>query len=78
MILGNLKTSIEDQVGSMWLSVPTVVFGRNFTARSIGKQKWTVVHFRCVGQEMTVQLFLTEATELTRLIRPGLSVLQKG
>ncbi len=78
MIIGNLKTSIEDQFGAMWLSVPTVVYGRNFTTRSMGRHNWTVVPFSCGGDEMTVQMFLTEANDLTKLIRPGLTVLQKG
>ena len=78
MIIGNLKTSIEDQFGAMWLSVPTVVYGRNFTTRSMGRHNWTVVPFSCSGEEMSVQIVLTEANDLTKLNRPGLTVLQKG
>ncbi len=78
MIIGNLKTTIEDQFGAMWLSVPTVVYGRNFTTRSMGRHNWTVVPFTCDGMEMQVQMFLTEANDLTKLMRPGLTVLQKS
>lgn len=78
MIVGSLKTSIEDQCGAMWLSVPTVVYGRNFTTRSMGRHNWSVVPFTCDGEDMQVHMFLTEANDLTKLIRPGLTVLQKG
>ncbi|HZO55316.1 MAG TPA: chemotaxis protein CheX [Bryobacteraceae bacterium] len=78
MIIGNLKTSIDDQVGTMWLSVPTVVYGRNFTTRSMGRHNWTVVPFLSRGEAMQVQMFLTEANDLTKLMRPSLTVLQKG
>jgi len=78
MIIGNIKTSIEDEFGAMWLSVPTVVYGRNFTTRSVGKHCWTVVPFACGSNVMTVQMFLTEANDLTKMIRAGLTVLQKG
>jgi chemotaxis protein CheX len=78
MIIGNIKTSIEDEYGPMWLSVPTVVYGRNFTTRSVGKHSWTVVPFSCDGNKMLVQMFLTEANDLTKMIRAGLTVLQKG
>ncbi|MEI9977207.1 MAG: chemotaxis protein CheX [Ignavibacteriota bacterium] len=37
MIIGNFKTSVEEQVGALGLSVPTVIYGRNFTSRSLGQ-----------------------------------------
>ena len=38
MIIGNVKTVAEAIVGPLNLSVPTVIYGRNFTSRSLGKQ----------------------------------------
>lgn len=38
MIFGNVKTMLEQQVGQLGLSIPTVVFGRNFWTRSVGEQ----------------------------------------
>src|SRR4051794_20576924 len=31
MIIGNVKSAIEDRAGQLWLSVPSVIYGRNFT-----------------------------------------------
>ena len=47
MILGNFKESIETYTGALGLSVPTVVYGKNFSTRSAIKSDWTLVPFRC-------------------------------
>lgn len=51
MIIGNVKTTLEDELGPLGLSVPTVVFGRNYHARSGRIQSWTVVPFRCPNSD---------------------------
>lgn len=58
MIIGNIKTSAEAIVGPLDLSIPTVVYGRNFTTRSPRQNQWTVVPFQCQGQEFQVQVML--------------------
>ena len=50
MIIGNVKSTLEDQLGPMGLSIPTVVFGRNYKARSSGVKEWVVVPFHCFGR----------------------------
>jgi chemotaxis protein CheX len=66
MILGNVKTSLEERLGPMGLSIPTVIYGRNFSSRTVGKQEWTVVPFDCDGERLEVQLCLAEQRECTR------------
>jgi chemotaxis protein CheX len=58
MIIGNVKTILEGDLGPMALSIPTVVFGRNFTARSAGSEEWTVVPFDFPEGRMDVKLCL--------------------
>jgi chemotaxis protein CheX len=60
MILGNVKTALEERLGPMGLSIPTVIYGRNFSSRTVGKQEWTVVPFDCDGERLEVQLCLAE------------------
>ncbi len=36
MIIGNVKTELEAQVGPLGLSIPTVVYGRNFQTKTAG------------------------------------------
>jgi hypothetical protein len=47
----------------LWLSVPSVVYGRNFTARTVGKFEWTVVEVALPEGRLTVRLCLTEAKQ---------------
>jgi chemotaxis protein CheX len=70
MIIGNFKTMAEERLGPLGLSIPTVIFGRNFTSRSIGRDAWIVLPFRCDGEEFEVRVCLAPAKEPT-CIRHG-------
>jgi chemotaxis protein CheX len=58
MIIGNLKNHLEDRIGQMGLSIPAVVFGRNFATRRSGKESWYVMYFNVNGEKFEVQLCL--------------------
>jgi len=58
MIVGNVKTYFEERVGPLGLSIPTVVFGRNYQTRFSGVQTWVVVPFACNGEPMEVRFCL--------------------
>ncbi len=73
MIIGNVKTVLEETLGPLGLSVPTVLFGHNFTARSPGSSSWTVVPFRAGGETLLVKLHLARAPEPLHL-RAGHSI----
>ena len=75
MIVGNFKTSAEEEVGPLGLSVPTVVYGRNFTSKSPGSNDWLVMPFRCGEDRFEVRLWFAPASEST-LYRHGGSMLQ--
>jgi chemotaxis protein CheX len=70
MIFGNVKTALEEKLGPMGLSIPTVIYGRNFNARTLGKKEWTVVTFSWPGQEFEVHLCLTMAPKEAVHLRP--------
>jgi chemotaxis protein CheX len=46
MILGNFKEEMEALTGPLSLSVPMVVFGKNFSARTAVQVPWIVVPFQ--------------------------------
>ena len=58
MIIGNVKNEIEAELGPMGLSIPTVIHGHNFAARSLGRDAWTVVPFRSGKDRLDVKLCL--------------------
>ena len=56
MILGNVKTELEEALGPMLLSIPTVLHGRNFVKRSMGKRDWIVIPFNCKNERFEIQI----------------------
>jgi chemotaxis protein CheX len=56
MIIGNVKTKLEERLGPMGLSTPTVIYGRNFQTRSARNQEWTVVPFSLGTDKMCIQM----------------------
>ncbi len=58
MIFGSVKTELEEGLGSLGLSIPTVIFGRNFATRSVGQQAWTVFPLKSGTDEMELKFCL--------------------
>jgi chemotaxis protein CheX len=46
MIIGSVKTDLELELGPLGLSVPTVIFGRNFKTRSAATVEWIHTRFQ--------------------------------
>jgi chemotaxis protein CheX len=61
MIIGNLKTALETQLGPLGLGVPTVIYGRNFQARTASMADWVVAPFVCGDQTLDVRFSLMPA-----------------
>jgi chemotaxis protein CheX len=60
MIIGSVKNDLENHLGPMGLSLPTVVFGRNFKTKSSGTTNWTVVRFPWESEVLVVKLCLSQ------------------
>jgi chemotaxis protein CheX len=58
MIIGSVKTDLEQHLGPLGLSIPTVVFGRNFKTRSSGSAEWIVVRFHWEDECLLVKVCL--------------------
>jgi CheY-specific phosphatase CheX len=67
MIVGGFKTKAESYLGPLGLSVPTVIYGLSFSARSAGNKRWIVVPFTCGDDTLKVQVCLTRNRRLPRL-----------
>lgn len=59
IIIGSVKTDLEQHLGPLGLSIPTVVFGRNFKTRSAGSHEWIIVAFVWDGEPLTVKMCLS-------------------
>ncbi len=71
MIIGNVKTGLEDSLGPMGLSIPTVVYGKNFTTRSTGEGEFTVYPFSLDGESFEVKICLAPSRKPNLPVRPG-------
>jgi chemotaxis protein CheX len=58
MVIGNVKTDLEAEVGPLGLSIPTVVFGRNFKTKSAGSTEWIITRFPWEGEILLVKVCL--------------------
>lgn len=65
MVIGNFKTAAEAVVGPLNLSVPTVIYGRNFTSKSLGNNDWIVMPFICGEERFEIRIWFAPATEST-------------
>jgi CheY-specific phosphatase CheX len=77
MIIGNVKTRLEENVGPMGLSTPTVIYGHDFQTRGARIHQWTVVPFACGDEHLYVQMCLAPNRDAgPGTLRPGLQVPQ--
>ncbi|MFB3826861.1 MAG: chemotaxis protein CheX [Bryobacteraceae bacterium] len=58
MILGNVKSMLENHLGQLCLSVPTVVYGKNFEARAFNGSESISVPFQIGEDHFEVSLAL--------------------
>jgi len=71
MIVGSFKNEIEQHIGPTGLSIPTVIYGRNFSTRSLGREDWMVVPFSCGEEHLEVKVCLKGREEPCAHIRHG-------
>jgi chemotaxis protein CheX len=71
MIIGNLKTALEEHVGTLGLSVPAVLFGKNFSMKGAGAQSWTVIPFQTGSEQLWVKVCLTQNKDAHQAPRAG-------
>ena len=67
MIIGNVKTIFEEKLGPLGLTVPTVIFGRNYQTRSAGVKDWVLVRLRSEGESMDINFNLMPSRALPHL-----------
>jgi chemotaxis protein CheX len=67
MIIGSFKTQAEAYFGPLGLSIPTVIYGFSFAARTAGKELWVVVPIASDGHTLEIKVCLTPNRGLPRL-----------
>jgi len=67
MIIGNVKTIFEEKLGPLGLTVPTVIYGRNYRTRSAGVKDWVLVRLRSGVESMDINFNLMPSRVLPHL-----------
>ena len=71
MIIGNMKNDLELLLGPTGLSIPTVIYGKNFSTRSLRREEWIIVPFRCGDDLLEVRVCLQERQSKFSVTRYG-------
>jgi len=74
MIIGSVKTDLEIELGPLGLSIPTVVFGRNFKTRSAGSVEWIYVRFTWDDEPLLIKMCLAPSEKPHAVHHGGNSV----
>ncbi len=59
MVFGNVKTELEEELGPLSLSIPTVIVGSNFDVRSASNPSWVVIPLKLAEDEFEVRVCVT-------------------
>ncbi len=68
MIVGNFKLLMEPHTGPLGLSIPSVVYGRNYTLRNGSSEDWTVVPFTFGENTFEVRICLMHSVKERSLL----------
>src|SRR5579884_2679835 len=61
MVIGNVKNSLEPELGALAISVPTVIHGRNFHFRNLAGLSAAATVFEAEGEKFEVRVYLAPA-----------------
>ena len=78
MIIGSVKTDLESELGPLGLSIPTVVFGRNFRTRSAGTAEWIHVRFLWDEDPLLIKMCLAPSEKPHAVHHGGESNVRAG
>jgi chemotaxis protein CheX len=71
MIVGGIKTRLEETGEPLGLSIPSVISGNNFVARSLSQNSGVAISFNCQGEEIEVTLYLARNAKNEASISSG-------
>jgi chemotaxis protein CheX len=63
MVVGNIKNTLEHHLGPMAISIPSVIYGRNFHFRSLTGKLIACVAFRWNGEPLEIKVVLAPSSD---------------
>jgi chemotaxis protein CheX len=74
MIIGNVKTDLEHVLGPLGLSIPTVIFGKNFKARTSSHGDWSVIRYDLDGEALLIRAYLAPSQQSAGYAAPPIAI----
>jgi len=71
MIVGGVKTDLEPSLGPLGLSIPTVVYGKNFKTKGAGITEWVVASFEWEEERLLVRVCLAPTADAHTHLHAG-------
>lgn len=69
MVFGNVKTELEEHLGPLRLSIPTVIVGERFNIRNVSNPAWAAVKFRVFDrEEVDVRMCVTSPASASPVV----------
>jgi chemotaxis protein CheX len=78
MVVGNIKNILEQNLGPMAISIPSVIYGRNFHFRSLTGKVIASVAFRWNDEPMEIKIVLAPSSDHEGSIRLRGAVMALG
>src|SRR5579862_4312550 len=63
MVVGNIKNTLEYQIGPMAISIPSVIYGRNFHFKSLTGKVIASAAFRWNSEPLEVKVVLAPSSD---------------
>ena len=63
MVVGNIKNALEQEVGTMGISIPSVIYGRNFHFKSLTGKLIATVAFRWQAEPLEIKIVLAPSSD---------------
>jgi chemotaxis protein CheX len=63
MVVGNIKNTLEQHLGPMAISIPSVIYGRNFHFRSLTGKMIASMAFRWNDQPLEIKIVLAPSSD---------------
>lgn len=63
MVVGNIKNALEHELGPMAISIPSVIYGRNFHFKSLTGKMIAAVSFRWNSEPLELKVVLAPSSD---------------
>jgi chemotaxis protein CheX len=68
MVFGNVKTELEEELGPLKLSIPTVIVGSSFDVRSAASPSWVTVPLKLDDNDFEMRVCVARSSHISHSV----------